>query len=265
MTTLTDAPALRAAAVDTDAPIRFARLVRVELRKLVDTRAGRWLLIAIAAITPIVIVVMLFAAKPADLTYTHLIDYTQSPQKILLPALGILAMTSEWGQRTGLVTFTLVPRRRRVLLAKFTSVLALGLIVTAIAFATAALGNLLAPARGGTGSWDLGAADYGHLILAQLIGLVEGMAFGMALLLAPAAIVLYYVVPTLWTVLFSSAGALKHVAPWIDLDNAQGPLFPPGAVTGSDWAHLLVAATLWVALPLVAGTVRVSRTEVKSG
>jgi hypothetical protein len=49
------------AAADRDAGIPFGRLVRTELRKLYDTRASRWLLIAIAAITPIVMVVLVFA------------------------------------------------------------------------------------------------------------------------------------------------------------------------------------------------------------
>jgi ABC-type multidrug transport system ATPase subunit len=99
--------------------IPFARLARAELRKLTDTRVSRLLLAAIALATPIVIVVMLFVAAPQNLTDNKLVDYTQTPQKLLLPPLGILVITSEWSQRTGLVAFTLVPRRGRVLLAKF--------------------------------------------------------------------------------------------------------------------------------------------------
>ena len=73
------------------AGIPFSRLLRAELRKLTDTRAGKWLLIAIAAITVLVVVVALFAAPATDLTYSKLVDYTQTPQKLLLPVLGILA------------------------------------------------------------------------------------------------------------------------------------------------------------------------------
>ena len=68
---------------------------------------------------------------PINLTYDRLVDYTQTPQKILLPVLGILAITSEWSQRTGLVTFTLAPNRGRVLLAKVTATVILGLVVIA--------------------------------------------------------------------------------------------------------------------------------------
>ena len=81
---------------------------------------------------------MLIAAGPQDLNYTRLVDFTQTPQKFLLPALAILVVTSEWSQRTGLITFTLVPSRRRVLLAKAAATLGLGLALILIAFAVAA-------------------------------------------------------------------------------------------------------------------------------
>ena len=46
--------------------VPFSRLLRVELRKLVDTRAGFWLLAAIGIITVAVIVVFLFVAEPTN-------------------------------------------------------------------------------------------------------------------------------------------------------------------------------------------------------
>ena len=49
--------------------VPFTRLLRFELRKLVDTRAGFWLLTAIGLITVAVIVVFLFVADPDHLTY----------------------------------------------------------------------------------------------------------------------------------------------------------------------------------------------------
>jgi hypothetical protein len=57
-----------------------------------------------------------------------------------------------------------------------------------------------------------------------------------------------------WSALFS-AGSLKHVAPWIDLNQAQSPLYTPGQITTTGWLQLLVAASIWVVLPLAAGTV----------
>jgi ABC-2 type transport system permease protein len=242
--------------------IPFGRLARVELRKLSDTRASRWLLAAMAAATPVVIIVMIAVAAPRDLTYGRLVDITQTPQKFLLPALAILVITSEWSQRTGLITFTLVPGRRRVLLAKVTATLGLGLAVIAVAFAVAALGNLFGGLRHGNGSWAFGAQGFGDLTLLQVSALLQGMAFGMLLRSSAAALAAYYVLPNVWTALLSAASGLKGVAPWVDIDKAQSPLYPPGQVTGADWVHLLVASSIWIFLPLAAGAVRALRSEI---
>jgi hypothetical protein len=264
MTTPTTTTTAERRAAAEDGGIPFGRLFRTELRKLTDTRANRWLLIAIVAATPVVVAVMLFVAAPADLTYNNFVDYTQTPQKILLPALAILAMTSEWSQRTGLVTFTLVPDRRRVLQAKFTALLALGLVTIAVAFAAAGIGNALgAGLRHGNGSWAFGPAGFGEITLVQLIGLVEGMAFGMALLMTAGAIIAYYVLPSLWSVLFTSTASLTAIAPWFDLNQASGALYNQD-ITGKGWLQLLCAVTIWIAVPLAFGVWRVSRTEVKS-
>jgi ABC-type transport system involved in multi-copper enzyme maturation permease subunit len=242
--------------------IPFSRLVRAELRKLTDTRASRLLLVAMAAATPVVIAVMLIVAAPRDLNYTRLVDFTQTPQKFILPALAILVVTSEWSQRTGLVTFTLVPGRGRVLRAKATATLGLGLALIAIAFAVAAVGNLLSGLRHGDGSWAFGAPGFGDMILVQLLTLLEGLAFGMLLRVSAAAIAAYYVLPTVWSALFSTPG-LKGIAPWFDLNQAQGPLYTHD-ITATGWLQLLSAAAIWIGVPLAAGVVRALRGEVKS-
>ncbi len=245
--------------------VPFGRLLHAELRKLTDTRAGRWLLISIIAITMLVVAVTLIVAPARYLTYDKFVDFTQTPQKILLPVLGILAVTSEWSQRTGLVTFTLAPNRGTVLWAKCAATLLLGAASVATAFAGAAVGNLLGMAlRHGNGSWAFGATGFRDLLLVQVTGLLQGLAFGMLLLVSAAAIVMYYVVPNLWDLLFSALPALKNAAPWLDLNAAQRPLYLH-QMTGAGWAHLATAVAIWVGVPLVAGVVRVRRSEVKSG
>ena len=46
--------------------IPFSRLVKVELRKMVDTRAGRWLLISIAGLTALVLAIQLIVLLTQD-------------------------------------------------------------------------------------------------------------------------------------------------------------------------------------------------------
>jgi ABC-2 type transport system permease protein len=249
----------------TGAPgVPFSRLIRTELRKLVDTRAGRWLLIAIFATTPLVAVGMLFIADPEDLTYDTFVDFTSTPQKLLLPILGILSVTSEWSQRTGLVTFTLEPNRRRVLLAKTGATLLLGLLVVTLTFASSAVGNLLGMAlRDGDGSWALGLTACRDITVVLLTGLVQGLAYGMLFLISAAAIVAFYLLPNLSGILFGAVPALEEPGRWLDLNQAQGALYDHH-LSGQQWAQVLTATLLWVVLPAVFGVRRVLRTEVRS-
>jgi hypothetical protein len=245
--------------------IPFSRLLGTELRKLRDTRAGRWLLIVILVTTPLVVVVMLFTTAPGDLTYTKLVDFTQAPQKYLLPVVGILAVTSEWSQRTGLVTFTLEPDRKRVLLAKGGAAMLLGLLMVVNTLVSAAIGNLLGVAlRGGDGSWAFGPGGLADITLVLLSGLALGLAFGMLLLNSAGAIIAFYVLPNLSSVLFNAVHGLKGVSHWLDLNLAQGPLYDHG-LSGHQWAQLSTATLVWVVLPAALGTVRVLRSEVTSG
>ena len=98
--------------------IPLGRLVRVELRKLTDTRSGKWLLIGIGVITLAVNAIFYATSDPSERTFFNFMAATNGPQGLLLPVLGILLVTSEWSQRTALVSFTLTPVRSRVLLAK---------------------------------------------------------------------------------------------------------------------------------------------------
>jgi ABC-2 type transport system permease protein len=174
----------------------------------------------------------------------------------------ILVVTSEWSQRTGLVTFTLVPDRGRVLRAKVAATLGLGLAVIAIALAAAAVGNMFVGLRHGTVTWAFGFQGFGEIILLQVSALLEGLAFGILLRSSAAAIAVYFVVPSVWSALFSTA-ALKHIAPWFDLNQAQSPLYTPGQITATGWLQLLVAASIWIFVPLTVGTARALRGEIK--
>ena len=244
--------------------VPFTRLVYVELRKILDTRAGRWLLVGIAAVTAVVVGILIFTGS-AD-AHKDLSDFlaaTVIPQSILLPLLGILTVTSEWTQRTGLVTFALEPNRTRVGRSKLVSAMLLGLFVLVVAAVLAVVATALCQAlRGGDPRWSLDLATLGGVAFAQLLAVVQGVAFGLVLQNTPAAIVSYLVLPQAWTVVGDMVHGLHGVQPWLDLNTATSPL-ANASMTAENWAQLAVAAVVWVALPLLAGVVRLRRSEVK--
>jgi ABC-2 type transport system permease protein len=239
----------------------MSRLVRVELRKMVDTRAGMWLMITIVAVTVVATTIFGFAGHDEDRTFSNFMQFAGAPQGILLPVLGILLVTQEWSQRTAMVTFTLEPHRSRTLAAKVYAALLLGLAAFVIAVGVASLATVL---FGGTDPWGgVGAVDFLKFGILQFSGILQGLAFGLLFLNSPFAIVLYFVLPTAFSILFNTVPALEDSAPWIDFGTAQGPLGDVGNLTGTEWAQLGITATIWVILPFVAGLWRMLRAEVK--
>ncbi len=106
--------------------VSFPRLTLVELRKMVDTRAGFWLQLLVAVLTLAAVVVVCIVADADEATFQDLFTVAMTPGAVLLPIIGILLVSSEWSQRTALITFTLVPRRMRVMGAKVAAGLVLG-------------------------------------------------------------------------------------------------------------------------------------------
>ena len=242
-------------------PVPLSRLVKVEMRKMVDTRAGMWLIIAIVAITALITVIFFFAAKDSDHTFINYMGVMATPQGFLLPVLGILLVTQEWGQRTGMVTFTLEPHRAKVMAAKVLAALAFGLLAVVLALVFAALGAALS---GAPGAWEnIGLDDVGKFALLQVSGVLQGLAFGLIFLNSAAAIVTYFVLPIAFSILTSVWATLRDAQPWIDLGTSQQPLFSGDSMSGEQWAQLLVGTLIWVVLPFVLGLWRVLRAELK--
>ena len=98
--------------------IPLARIVGVELRKSFDTRAGFWLVAGIGIASLLTTSAVIAFADASELTYGTFALATGFPLTVILPMIAVLSVTSEWSQRTGLTTFTLVPHRSRVMLAK---------------------------------------------------------------------------------------------------------------------------------------------------
>lgn len=241
-------------------PVPFTRVVTVELRKMADTRAGKWLLITIVAITLLVVGLVLVFAHGQTLRFTDFLAVTASPQGFLLPVLGVLLVTSEWGQRAALTTFTLVPHRERIIGGKVAAAVLFGLGAIAIAVVVAALAALVHGSP--TPFYAVGPADFGKFALLQTIGILQGLAFGMLFLNSAAAIVTYFVLPIAFSIGLGIAHA-ESVAPWIDLSNAKTPLVPGEGVSAQQWAHLATAFAIWVVVPIAVGAWRMMRAEVK--
>ena len=95
-------------------PIPTSRLVGVELRKMFDTRSGFWLMASIGIACFLATTATILFAPDSELTQDSFSAAIGFPMAVILPMVAILSVTSEWTQRSGLTTFTLVPHRERV-------------------------------------------------------------------------------------------------------------------------------------------------------
>jgi ABC-2 type transport system permease protein len=248
-------------------PIPLSRVVRVELRKMFDTRSGFWLIASIAITGLLATIATIAFAPDQDLTYYTFAKAIGFPITVILPMVALLSITSEWSQRSGLTTFTYVPSRRRVVGAKTLSSVTVAVASMVFAFAVGAVGNVVGSTIAGTQMvWDLSVGHAATIVLGNLVSLLTGTMIGMLLRSSAGGLVTYFVVtllvPNLSGLLATSQDWFKHLQPWVDLNFAQSYLFE-GMDTGAQWAHIATAVTLWIVLPGIFGLRRVMRSEVK--
>ena len=70
--------------------------------------------------------------------------------------------------------------------------------------------------------------------------MLSGVAFGMLLLSSPLAIVTYFVLPTVFTIVVNLVSALDWVRDWLDLGTTTTPMFDgdPGRAGLAAAGHL---------------------------
>jgi ABC-2 type transport system permease protein len=254
-----DRSEMEAASAGRDRRPTLARLTKVELRKMVDTRSGFWLQLSVLGLTVLAVVITVLWGHDDDKTLIQILSNALQPAGILLPVVGILLVSSEWSQRTALVSFALVPERTRLLAAKVLAGVVLALTATAIALVLALLGTALA-STDVQHVWSLPLGLLGQDLVYVVSAMVIGIAFGAALQSSAPAIVLYFALPVAFAAL-GSIHALSGIIDWINTAEALEPLTTE-VMSGHQWAQGLVALALWIGLPLAIGLWRLTRRDV---
>jgi ABC-2 type transport system permease protein len=237
----------------------LARLTKVELRKMVDTRSGFWLQLAVLALTLLAVVITVLAGNEGDKNLIQIFSNALQPAGILLPVVGILLVSSEWSQRTALISFALIPGRPRLIVAKLLAGIVIGLVATVVALAVAAIGTALV-STDAPHVWSLPLGlllqDFVYVVTAMIIGI----GFGVALQSSAPAIVLYFALPVAFAAI-GSIHALNGVVDWVNTAEALEPLTTE-IMSGHQWAQGLVALALWIGIPFSIGLWRLTRRDV---
>ena len=274
MTTSTAAVATHATDRTTDTTavtparrIPLTRVVAVELRKSFDTRSGRWLLASIGLASLITTGAVIAWAPTDELRYSQFTLAIGMPMSVILPIIAVLSVTAEWTQRSGLTTFTLVPHRGRVMLAKALAAVLVAMGATVVAFAVGSLGNLVGAAFAGIPPvWDQDLADVGYFALGNTLLMMVGFTLGALIRTSAGAVVAYmvyaFVAPGLLAFLAFNQAWFRDVRPWVDPKYNQDALLR-GGLSGEQWSHVAVTTLVWLVLPLVVALVTLRRSEVK--
>jgi ABC-2 type transport system permease protein len=250
-------------------PIPLLRVTQVELRKMFDTRSGFWLIASIVITALLATGAVILFAPNNELTYSTFAQAIGFPVAVILPVIAILAVTSEWSQRSGLTTFTLIPHRHRVITAKAIAAVTVGVVSMLAAFGIGALGNLLSAAVNGTSLvWNISLNEALYFVLGNVLGLLIGFMLGVLIRASSGAIAAYFVysflLPTIFNLLAANQDWFRDLQPWIDVNYAQGALFNfSGSLTGEQWANIAVTGVIWLVIPLAVGLGFVTRAEVK--
>lgn len=249
-------------------PVTFGRLVAVEARKFLDTRTGMWLMIAMLGGTIAMAVVgaalWKMFSESASVDMAFMASFVGLFVDILLPVMAILLVTSEWSQRTTLVTFALEPRRLRVLLAKLVVVLGMTIIAAVLLLGVSYLAVLAGNGIHGldisTGlEWEWVVGGLSVRILSTLMA----FGFAMALLNSPAAIVVYMGLPMVIQMVALIGPKVVEAMPWFSLTAATTPVAMGTIDTATEWAQLGTASLIWIVVPIVIGVIRIVRSEAK--
>ncbi|MFT3866151.1 MAG: hypothetical protein QM729_17940 [Solirubrobacterales bacterium] len=237
----------------------LTRLTKVELRKMVDTRSGFWLQLAVVGLTVLVVVITVLAGHEDDMTFRHILSNALVPAATLLPVVGILLVSSEWSQRTALISFSLVPDRPRLIAAKVLAGIVLGIAATFVAIVVAAIGTALAGSNA-PHVWSLPIGLLGQDFVYVITAMVIGIGFGAALLASAPAIVIYFGLPAAISAL-GSIHSLHGTIEWINSGESLEPLTTM-VMGGHEWAQALVTLALWMVLPLAIGLRRITRGDL---
>jgi len=247
--------------------VLLTRLVRVELRKSFDTRSGRWLLASLGLAAVLTTGAIIVWAPTSELAYSQFTLAIGVPMTIILPIIAVLSVTSEWSQRSGLATFTLVPHRGRLVLAKAVAAVLVTVPATAVAFAVGAVGNVIGTALADVPTvWDQSLVDVAYFAAGQTLLLLVGFVLGALIRNSSGAIVAYmlyaFVVPGLLAFLAFNQAWFADARPWVDAKYNQDALLR-GQLAGDGWSHLAVTSLVWLVVPMMVAVVNVLRSEVK--
>ena len=193
------------------------------------------------------------------MTYDNFGAAVGVPMAIILPVIAILSVTSEWSQRSGLTTFTLVPKRGAGDLGQAADLGRAGcrLDRRGTRHRRGRQPGRRRDRRDRPGLGHLARPGLVASSLANVLGLLIGFMLGVLIRNSAGGHrgVLRLRLRARWpaAVLAASQEWFRDLQPWIDFNYTQGLLFEGWPVGGEAGHSSASPRVVWLVLPLVVG------------
>lgn len=183
-----------------------------------------------------------------------------SPLITISPLLIILLVCEEWDKGSALVTFTQVPKRSRIVIAKtvvavliFSASFAASLLLTLIVSVTTLSIHHFSL------DWKASLSGFLTLALPLLVNMGLGLAMALFSRSTVISISLYFIIPPV-TVMLSQIHSISEYAKWISLGHSSS-IFVAG-LTPQTYSQIVVSVIFWIVLPFVLGFVNICRRDI---
>lgn len=239
--------------------VGFNNIYKSELKKSVDTSVSKTILWTIVFLTIAMFIVGIFRIKDGD-EWTTAFQAISSPSTTLLGIIFILLVCEEWTQGTALITYTLIPNRTKVVMAKLV-VLCTYFIVTIMVLyvLTAGAASITVAKDSYTINWSQSFVSVISLCRPLLVNLLLAFAFALALKETTFALGLYFFIPPT-TVVLSNYAITGKVMKWISLSHSSS-LFIAGS-TKVGTSQYISSIVFWIVLPLLYGIYSNKRCDI---
>ncbi len=239
---------------------KMSGIIRSELRKAFSTRAS----IAITLVALLLTVGMsIWSAVLLEAGESWYIPFKQvaSPLVTISPLLVILLVCEEWDKGSALVTFTQVPKRSRIVVAKTV----VAVLIFLVSFVVSLLLTLFVSVTASNVhhfslNWNASLSSFLTLVLPLLVNMGLGLAMALFSRSTVISISLYFIIPPI-TVMLSQISSIGEYARWISLGHSSS-IFVAG-LTPQTYSQIAVSVIFWIAVPFVIGFVNICKRDIE--
>lgn len=228
-------------------------MVLVELRKSVNTRAGKGLLLTALGVIAIFAMISATTLSGAQIDVAEMLRFAAAPLFILMPTVAMISVTTEWTTRSAMTTFLLNPRRSQVAVSKLLAgwILSIGALIVAAGLCWL-IGGLVAAATGSRITFEAGAllGSFTYCLISIVALNLLAMAIGSIVISTALGVAIFF--------LFTAGidGLVGLVFPaWSSYlsFNAGLDAIANISLTGSNALPSVIAVAFWLAVPAVIG------------